>query len=172
MGRLSNLLGIGFLVGFVGCSYFHRAIVFSKLPNEPEIRDCFNRAYEIEYVKDGKGNDYWQGCEETKKRGKGDCEDKTICLKDCLLNEYGIELSVKFGHLNIFHKNSKGYWKNGHSWVECELGETLVLDPTTGLIGEKKKLGFLNYLLVKKGEYQYLEFKINEFEKRSGLKLE
>ena len=163
---LFDLLGVGLLVGSIGCgtSQIRYLNHMDKVSFERKIQNCFAKASKIEYVSDGK-IDYWQKAKETEKRGKGDCEDMCIYLYDCLLKKR-IKSRIVFGFLNFQNILDRSL----HARIESRLGKiTYVLDPVAGSI--EKISSSLDENFIYLFGSNYLEEKSKEFQKRSGMKL-
>ncbi len=108
---------------------------------ESVVISCFEQAADVTYIEDKR--DYWQSPDETLGSGKGDCEDKAICLQ-YLLAGFGIESEVVFG-VEEFEGSEKM-----HAWVEADFcGEPYVLDATNGFICRRRNMPENTYVPLK-----------------------
>lgn len=176
---LLNLLGVG-LICLNNCSQMViRSISYSNFPEDPVMRECFNKAAAIEYKEEPAGEDYFQTPEETEKLGTGDCEDKAKYL-EYQLEKNKIKSKIFFGYANSsYFFNPKG---SMHGWVECiRNGELYVLDPTFWFIEKRKNIpgnefipldGYTYYFINKRFKIDkgYVTSKLKEYENRNKIK--
>jgi len=159
--KLIKILGAGLII--FSCSHAPRITGHLDLLKNPKIRTSFVRACEIKYAYDTieYGGEYWQTPEETEKKRKGDCEDKSIYLYH-LLKKEGIKSQVIFGYI----RKSDIEDGMGHAWIEYkEKNTTYILDPTRFFIKKRRNLGTSRFIPSINFWESY-----NEFQKRSGIK--
>src|SRR3989344_1737407 len=158
---LLNFLGAG-IIFLNSCSQvIIKSVSYSNFPEDPVIRECFNKAASIEYKSEPDGDDYWQTPEETERLGTGDCEDKAIYLHN-QLKKNKIESEVVFGY--IYSSHLFGKW-NMHGWVECiQNKEIYVLDPTSWIIEKRRNLPKNEFIAVDSDTYNFINkrFKANQ----------
>jgi len=117
-------------------------------------------AAKIRYVLDPRGRDYWQSPEETRNKGRGDCEDIAIYFQH-LMKKRGFDGEVVFGL-----KNSAA--RTGHAWYECDLlGERYVIEPASDLLHRRSRLPASLYVAA--NDVDGVREKVRAYHKRTGI---
>jgi len=106
-----------------------------------DIISCLIQVGKIRYVRDPRGQDYWQTPSETRELGQGDCEDIAILMHH-LLGRKGIASKVVVGLL-------KSDSKHGHCWIEyLSEGQVHIIEPRHAVVRKRKKLPKSMYIPV------------------------
>jgi transglutaminase-like putative cysteine protease len=106
-----------------GCASLFRGYDPGAL--SPEYRQAFKEAMRVRPTKDSA--DYWQTPDETRTRGKGDCEDLAFLLEDEARRQ-GLAAPVEFGKAHVSNKTF-------HAWNEVRTpdGRRIVMDAFLGV---------------------------------------